>query len=154
VSLAEVIPLPNARPPRILVATVLSEATSPLMARWQARLVLQETQLLWDVLVIEATSQPSHDYWTRLSHWLNSWPFGSGHKARLVRCPDGSPWRVAGGKFAQWRSYEHLLMVDIHALIAPDAMQRLADSGLPKTGGAGCVFMRGELRGELIEEIL
>jgi hypothetical protein len=140
------------RPERILVATVLSEQTSSLMAKWQARLVLQETTSLWDVLIVEATALPSHDYWTRLAHWLRAWPFGSGHRVRMVRCPDGQPWESATGKFRLWSSYEHLLMVDIHALLAHDAMQRLADSGLPKTGGPGYLFLRGELRDQLIEE--
>ena len=145
-----IVPWPGPRPSRILVVTVLTEQTSPLMARWQAHLVLQDTAYLWDVLVVEATSRPSHDYWARLNHWAKAWPFGSGHKVRLLRCPDGQPWRVASGKWNSWRSYENLLMVDIHALLLPDAMQRLADSGLPKTGGAGCLFVRE--RDELIEE--
>lgn len=103
----------HARPPRLLVATVLREESAHLMARWQARLVLQETSDLWDVLVVETTPQPSSDYWGRLSHWLQSWPFGPGHKVRLLRCPDGNPWEAAEAKYERWSSYDRIVGIPL-----------------------------------------
>lgn len=131
------------RPPRVLVATCLVESLWPHLAVWEHGLRGQETELLWDVAVVDGTDEPSPGYLERLRGWSRSCPFGPTHRVRLLRIgldAEGVMYVAPGyklaharqllwEKFGSWSSYEYLLSVGLDVAMPPRAMQRLYEAG-------------------------
>lgn len=130
------------RPPRVLVATCVTERLWPHVAIWEHGLRAQETALLWDVAVVDGTDEPTPGYLERLRAWSRSCPFGPTHRIRLLRVgldAEGvmfvSPGyklsaarRLLWEKFGRWTSYEHLCSVGLDVALPLGAMQRLYEA--------------------------
>lgn len=123
----------------MLVATCLLETLWPHLAVWEHGLRRQETDLLWDVAVVDGTDAPSSAHLDRLRGWARSCPFGPEHRVRLLRvglAAEGlmfahAGWKLAHAratlweKFANWSSYDLLLSVALDVGMPTDALQRL-----------------------------
>ncbi len=129
----------------MLVATCLVEELWPHVALWQQALVNQDTELLWDVAVIDGTDTPSPAYLDCLRCWARCSPFGPAHRVRLLRVgleADGRLFTAAGyklafarevlwGKFERWGSYEYLMSLGLDVTMPPRTLQRLYEATQP-----------------------
>lgn len=136
-------PQPTNRPPRVLVFTPIIASKLYALTQWVEHLKAQETDLLWDVLIIDNTDTPPPGYLDWLTKWVKSKPFGKGHRVRLVRFgldADGMRFRnplykvqwaerIAIERFNRWGSYDHLWSVECDVLVPPNALQALYESG-------------------------
>lgn len=159
------------RPSRVLVATCLVESMWPHLAVWQQALCAQETELLWDVAVIDGTDQPSPGYAECLRLWARRGPFGTAHRVRLLRVgldAEGRSFLAAGyklayarrllwEKFAAWGSYDFLLSLALDVALPPAALQRLYEARVPWavafTPDAGRPLRHSLLSGELVRQV-
>lgn len=130
------------RPPRLLVATVVTEDRMQDFDSWAAALRAQETELLWDLVLCDGTDDPSPWYIRWLVAWSKSHPFGPRHRVRLLRVglTQGEGYRdeeikarvarrLLWGKFENWASYDLLLSLEVELLIPADLIQRLYRAG-------------------------
>jgi hypothetical protein len=130
------------RPPRLLVATVVTEDRMSGFDNWVAALRAQETELLWDLVLVDGTDEPSPWYIRWLVAWSKSRPFGPRHRVRLLRAgaTQGEGYRdeeikarvarrLLWGKFENWASYDLLLSLEVELLIPVDTIQRLYRAG-------------------------
>ena len=128
-----------ARPPRVLVATAITEEQRGELAGWTRALALQRTELLYDVAITDASAGPSPGYLAWLTAWSKSMPFGPTHRIRLLRLSDegdepelrpARARRLLWDKFAAWESYDHLLLLDVDVRPPPLLLQHLHGAGL------------------------
>lgn len=129
------------------MATAITESSLGSFHRWAACLALQDTELLWDLLLADASDRPSAQHLDWLTHWSHSRPFGPLHRIRTARWwPEAtdSAWALIGGKFERWASYEYLLALRSDVLMPTDTLQRLYAQDTARANGvAGCVLLRG-----------
>lgn len=183
----------------MLVATTIVEPQWPDLAGWQRSLAAQQTELMWDVAITDASDRPRPQYLDRLVRWSKAGPFGPTHRVRLLRVGDDRPPHVACNecgrpgrledanescdvvygtgppghgccgvltpsrlaharqllwdKFGAWRSYEHLLLLDVDVQPPRRMLQRLYEADLPwavallngEVQPMRCALLRGEL---------
>jgi hypothetical protein len=167
VELAPAPGLPRLGLPRVLIAAALHESSLYAFGAWSEAIAAQETELLWDVALLDNTDAPAPAYISGLRSWARAAPFGPRHRVRLlareadtltfrhpiykVRYAERALW----GKFAAWSSYDYLLSSKIDVLMPPDGLQKLYEATLPwaaaTIGGAsippslGCTLLRGDL---------
>lgn len=132
--------------PRVLVATPTIESKMYAFEAWCDALRAQETELLWDLALLDNTDDPSPSYLEELYRWSRSRPFGPRHRVRLlprfgvqansltfrhplhkVQYAERALW----GKFAAWSSYDYLLSLEIDVLMPPDGLQKLYEATVP-----------------------
>jgi len=109
------------------------------MAVWEHGLRSQQTELLWDVAVVDGTDAPSPGYTDRLYEWARSRPFGATHRVRLLRVgleAEGvmfahPGWKLAHArqllwsKFTCWSSYDYLFTAALDVGLPPNTLQAL-----------------------------
>jgi len=109
---------------------------------WEQALANQHCSSLWDVALIDGTDRPSPGYLDRLREWTRGQPFGPRHRIRLLRFgldAEGQVFahpgyklayarRLLWGKFAGWRSYDHLMSLGLDVAIPPLALERLHEA--------------------------
>jgi hypothetical protein len=124
------------------VVTCLVEHLWPHLAIWEHGLRGQQTELLWDVAVVDGTDCPSPGYLERLRAWSRSCPFGPTHRVRLLRVgldAEGTMYHAPGGKlaharellwekFGAWSSYEYLLTASLDVALPPGVVQHLYEA--------------------------
>ncbi len=125
------------------MATVVTEAQLLYLPAWQQALADQETDLLFDCAIVDATDYPSPGYVRRLHAWSKSAPLGPTHRIRLLRIGYDADGRMFAGdgvrvawarqllwaKLAAWASYEHLMLLDLDVAAPPRTIERLYRSG-------------------------
>lgn len=146
---------PSSRPPRILLASPIVAHKLYCIDEWARAIAAQQTDLLFDVLLIDNTDQPHPGYLRWLREWCESRPFGPRHRVRLLRFgreADGMGFRqpiykvqyaekLAWDKFQAWKSYDHLWFVESDVIVPPHGLQTLYDSG-KDWAAAWCVSRR------------
>lgn len=120
--------------PRVLVATVVTDTKLYAFGQWERGLKGQRTFVAWDVL-LACPYAPS---------WLHEWggtgrqPFGADHQVRLKRPPSPQAGQqMVWEKFTEWRSYSHLLLLDLDILLPITYIQHLYDAQAPWAAGSG-----------------
>jgi hypothetical protein len=155
----------------VLVATCLVESMWPHVPGWQQALCAQQTELLWDVAVIDGTDDPSPGYLDCLRRWSQGRPFGGAHRVRLLRVgldAEGLLFTAAGyklaharrrlwEKFAGWASYDYLFSLALDVALPPAALQRLYEAHTPWavafTADAARPLRHSLLSGELVRSV-
>lgn len=121
----------------------MTESQLHLRDAWQTALAAQETELLFDVAVVDGTDFPTAGYVRRLHAWSKSEPLGADHKVRLLRIGYDADGRMFTGegvrvawarqllwaKMQRWASYEHLMLLDLDVAAPPRTLERLYRSG-------------------------
>jgi hypothetical protein len=129
----------------VLVATPIIESKLYLFEEWTAALKNQETDLLFDLCLVDNTDDPRPGYLDWLRKWVRSKPLGGAHRVRLQRFGadvNGLRFRhplykvqyaerLLWGKFVTWTSYDYLLSLECDVLMPPNALQTLYAANLP-----------------------
>lgn len=145
----------TARPDRVLAFVPVIASKLYAVDEFAAAIAAQETDLLFDVVVVDNTDAPHPGYREWLKNWIASRPFGPRHRVRLLRFgrdADGMVFgtpiykvqyaeKVVWDKFQLWKSYDHLWSVECDVIVPPHALQTLYDSG-KDWAAAWCVSRR------------